>query len=184
MKLMARTASTEKTAPQTNMERASVQPEPMATVLMVDWPAGVMLQIPAEKPTMHTAAGMERVPAGRAERTAMTTDETTVVVTILLEKLVSTTAQVTKKRTRRPGVRRPARGLITDESQAEMPRSALVRVAPTMVAAAVISTAPHMTPLVLASLNSRICLPAGLARKRMMQPSRGGKAVVSPFTFV
>ena len=57
MKDMIRMAARAKTPPQMNMLLGSVQPEAMATVLTVLWPAGVMLQTPAPKPMRQTMAG-------------------------------------------------------------------------------------------------------------------------------
>ena len=80
-----------------NMSFAVVQPEPIATVLMVDCPAGVMLQTAAENPTIARTAPTLTLPAGMAVKTERATALTTVVVTMLDEKLVSSTAHVMKK---------------------------------------------------------------------------------------
>ena len=89
IKLSTRIPAMANSPPHTNMDLVSVHPEPMATVFTVLCPAGVMLQIAAAKPTIHTTAPTFTEPAGRAVRTDRATALTTVVVTILDEKLVS-----------------------------------------------------------------------------------------------
>ena len=123
--------------PHTNMDLVSVHPEPMATVFTVLCPAGVMLQIAAAKPTIHTTAPTFTEPAGRAVRTDRATALTTVVVTILDEKLVSITAHVMKNRISPITGRFAVRGSSAPVSQELMPTSSFVRQEPSCVAAAV-----------------------------------------------
>ena len=56
MKVNTRIAITAKIPPHINMDFVVDQPEPIATVLIVLCPAGVMLQIAAHTPTMQTTA--------------------------------------------------------------------------------------------------------------------------------
>ena len=96
MYVSTRTAINANNPPQMNISFALVQPEPIATVLIVDCPAGVMLQTAAEKPTIARTAPTLTLPAGMAVKTERATALTTVVVTMFEEKLVSSTAQVMK----------------------------------------------------------------------------------------
>ena len=79
------------------MSFAVVQPEPIATVFIVDCPAGVMLHTAAENPTIINTEPTLTLPAGMAVKTDRATALTTVVVTMLEEKLVSSIAHVMKK---------------------------------------------------------------------------------------
>ena len=163
--------------PQINMDFVVVQPEPIATVLTVLCPAGVMLLTPAAKPTMQTTAPTLTVPAGSAVRTERATALTTVVVTMLEEKFVSRIAQVIKKTTIPITGRLAVSGDRVTVSQSLIPMSALVRHDPSQVAAPVIKMLPQRIPLVVASLKFNSRSPSTLVMKRIMQPRSGGIAV-------
>src|SRR5699024_2138252 len=140
-------------------------------------PAGVMLQIAAAKPTIHTTAPTFTEPAGRAVRTDRATALTTVVVTILDEKLVSITDHVMKNRISPITGRFAVRGSSAPVSQELMPTSSFVRQEPSCVAAAVISTLPQRTPLLTVSLKFMMLSPSTRTTNRMMHPRSGGMAV-------
>ena len=142
------------------------------------------MQIPAANPTMHTTAPTLTEPSGNAVSTDNATALTTVVVTILEEKLVSTTAHVMKNNINPITGRLLVSGSSVPVSHVLMPMSSLVRHAPNWVAAAVISTLPHNTPLLATSRKFIIRSPSTWKIKSSTQPNSGGIAVDQLFTIV
>ena len=158
-----------------------VYPEPMATVFMVDCPAGVILQIAAHNPIHATSAPILTVPLGIALLTAIIIEDIRVVVTMLEEKLVSIIATAIKNKTSKLGFKEDAIGDNTDDIKPLIPNASFVNKPPINVAAPVISIAPHITPFVVTSLKSKSLLPSTLITNNNMQPRSGGIAVVIPF---
>lgn len=79
------------------MVLSSVHPEPMATIIDCALPAESYCQIPAANPTMHYRPSIDQsLLATRSIPITRPRALTTVVVTILDEKFVSTTAHVMK----------------------------------------------------------------------------------------
>ena len=145
----------------------------MATVLIVDWPAGVMLHTAAEKPTIARTAPTLTVPSGIAVNTDRATALTTVVVTMLEEKLVSRIAHVMKNKIIDVSGMFAVRGCNVAVRQSEIPTSLLVRQAPSQVAAPVIRIEPHKIPLEVTSLKFIMRSPLSFSINRMIQPSNG-----------
>ena len=150
--------------PHMNMSFAVVQPEPIATVLMVDCPAGVMLQTAAENPTIAKTAPTLTEPSGIAVKTERATALTTVVVTILEEKFVSIIAHVMKNKIIEVKGMFAVRGCKVAVSHSLIPTVLLVKHEPSQVAAPVIKIEPHKIPFDVTSL--KFIILSNAAKKR------------------
>ena len=127
-----------------------------------------MLLTPAAKPTIQTTVPTLTEPAGRAVKTESATALTTVVVTILEEKLVSRTAHVIKNTTMPIIGRLAVSGDRVTVSQSLIPISALVRQDPSQVAAPVIKILPQRIPFVVASLKFSSRSPSTFVMNRII----------------